>query len=90
MNKFICELCGIEFDKKCPNQKYCADCRNEANIFKVKLYRSERKAIKSYSKCQQAVDTLEEKCKEIALYNRIHGTRYSYGEYTALERLGRI
>jgi len=35
-------------------------------------------------------DTLEEKCKKINLYNKLHNTHYSYGEYTALERLGRI
>ena len=35
-------------------------------------------------------DSLERKCAEIEEYNKEHGTRYSYGEYTALVRLGKI
>lgn len=80
------EVCGALVTRKSASQKYCADCRAEAN----RLHREEQKAIKSYSSRCQNVDTLEEKCKEISRYNKRHGTHLSYGEYTALERLGRI
>ena len=39
---------------------------------------------------QKKLDHLDLVCLEIAKYNKIHNTHYSYGEYTALERLGRI
>lgn len=88
--KLKCEVCGALVTRKSASQKYCAGCRAEAYSFKAKLHREERKAIKSYSSCCQNVDTLEEKCKEISRYNKRHGTHYSYGEYTALVRAGKI
>lgn len=88
--KLKCEVCGALVTRKSASQKYCASCRAEANSFKAKLHREERKAIKSYSSCCQNVDTLEEKCKEISRYNKLHNTHYSYGEYTALVRAGKI
>lgn len=89
-NTVKCEVRGALVTRKSASQKYCAGCRAEANNFKAKLHREERKAIKSYSSRCQNVDTLEEKCKEISRYNKLHNPHYSYGEYTALERLGRI
>lgn len=89
--KIICESCGIEIDKKCHNQKYCTDCRVEMNNLKSAKQRAQRKVIKEYNtKPRKTVDTLEEKCKEISRYNKEHNTHYSYGEYTALVRLGKI
>lgn len=39
---------------------------------------------------KKVLDRLDKKCIEISRYNKRHGTHLSYGEYTALERLGRI
>ena len=38
----------------------------------------------------KSYDSLERKCAEIAEYNKEHGTNYSYGQHTALVRLGKI
>ena len=89
-NTVKCEVCGALVTRKSASQKYCAGCRAEAYSFKSELYRTERKAAKPYSSRCKNVDTLEEKCKEISRYNKRHGTHLSYGEYTVLERLGRI
>lgn len=35
-------------------------------------------------------DRIERRCLEIKKYNAEHNTNYSYGEYTALVRLGKI
>lgn len=39
---------------------------------------------------QKKLDHLDLLCLEIAKYNKIHNTYYSYGEYTALVRAGKI
>lgn len=39
---------------------------------------------------KKVLDRLDKKCIEIAKYNKIHNTYYSYGEYTALVRAGKI
>jgi hypothetical protein len=39
---------------------------------------------------QKKLDHLDLVCLEIAKYNKIHNTYYSYGEYTALVRAGKI
>jgi hypothetical protein len=39
---------------------------------------------------QKKLDHLDLVCLEIAKYNKIHNTCYSYGEYTALVRAGKI
>lgn len=39
---------------------------------------------------RKKLDHLDLVCLEIAKYNKIHNTYYSYGEYTALVRAGNI
>lgn len=39
---------------------------------------------------QKKLDHLDLVCLEIAKYNKIHNTCYSYGEYTALVRARKI
>ena len=39
---------------------------------------------------RKKLDHLDLVCLEIAKYNKIHNTYYSYGEYTALVREGKI
>ena len=86
------------FEKRSANQKYCTECGVEmrkqqhreiiknSKLRKKKKKKKKNPAARNYNKS----DTLEEKCKKINLYNKRHGTHLSYGEYTALERLGRI
>ncbi len=86
----ICELCMQAFEKRSANQKYCTECgvemRKQQHREIIKNSKLRKTAARNYNK----PDTLEEKCKKINLYNKLHNTHYSYGEYTALERLGRI
>lgn len=86
----ICELCMQAFEKRSANQKYCTECgvemRKQQHREIIKNSKLRKTAAHNYNKH----DTLEEKCKKINLYNKRHGTHLSYGEYTALERLGRI
>lgn len=39
---------------------------------------------------KKVLDRLDKKCIEISRYNKQHNTHYSYGEYTALVRAGKI
>lgn len=43
--KLKCEVCGALVTRKSASQKYCAGCRAEANSFKAKLHREERKQL---------------------------------------------
>lgn len=42
------------------------------------------------SRRKKSLDHLDRICLEINKYNKEHGTNYSYGEYTALIRIGKI
>jgi hypothetical protein len=39
---------------------------------------------------KKVLDRVDKKCIEISRYNKLHNTHYSYGEYTALVRAGKI
>ena len=39
---------------------------------------------------KKVLDRLDKKCIEISRYNKQHNTHYSYGEYSALVRAGKI
>lgn len=39
---------------------------------------------------KKVLDILDKKCIEISRYNKLHNTHYSYGEYSALVREGKI
>nr|DAF16540.1 MAG TPA: RRN7 Zinc-finger of RNA-polymerase I-specific TFIIB, Rrn7 [Caudoviricetes sp.] len=90
----ICELCMQAFEKRSANQKYCTECgvemRKQQHREIIKNSKLRKTAARNYNRNYNKPDTLEEKCKKINLYNKRHNTHYSYGEYTALERLGRI
>lgn len=47
-------------------------------------------APKKRSRSKKHLDRLDRVCLEINKYNKEHGTNYSYGEYTALIRIGKI
>lgn len=81
-----CKVCGIEFEKKCHNQKYCVNCRYKV----MKAYNRYKSELRNKKNFKRNYDSLEMKCKEINKYNEIHGTNYTYGQYTALKRLNKI
>lgn len=39
---------------------------------------------------KKVLDRVDKKCIEISRYNKLHNTHYSYGEYNALVREGKI
>ena len=39
---------------------------------------------------KKVLDRVDKKCIEISRYNKLHNTHYSYGEYSALVREGKI
>lgn len=39
---------------------------------------------------KKVLDRLDKKCIEISRYNKLHNKNYSYGEYSALVREGKI
>ncbi len=39
---------------------------------------------------KKVLDRLDKKCIEISRYSKQHNTHYSYGEYSALVRAGKI
>lgn len=92
----VCILCGKLFTQNVHNQKYCSTKCSEI------AYRiSHNKAVKKYNskdfkidyKPQQTIKpnlTLDDLVRECEVYNKLHGTRYSYGKYTALKRMGKV
>mgnify|MGYP006967155341 CR=1 FL=1 len=70
----VCVYCG-----KMPPQSGklgCADCAEKRKLNHA-LRKKQRKASKKM--------TLSETLREIAQYNKAHGTNYSYGYYSALK-----
>lgn len=84
-----CEVCGKEYVTKSANSKYCSDCKKKA--YNKRSYERRQEVKKERTKKKRIkVDTLELKEKEIAEYNKLHGTHYTYGEYYAMKKLGKI
>ena len=74
----VCPICNKRFNKRVHNQKYCdVNCQQEA-------YK------KNHNKAVKKTQTLDDLVRECEVYNKLHGTRYSYGKYTALKRMGKV
>ena len=81
-----CEICGAKFKARGNNHKICADCGKIAN----RRWNEQRKQKMTAEDLYNKPDHLAEKVKEINKYNKEHGTKYSYGMYKAMERLGKL
>lgn len=78
----VCIYCG-----KMPPRSgklVCADCTKKRKLVDA-LRRGQRKARKLSKKM-----ALDETLREIAQYNKTHGTNYSYGYYNTLKSRGLI
>lgn len=76
----VCIYCG-----KMPPRSgklVCADCTKKRKLVDA-LRRRQRKARKARKPSKKM--TLDETLKEIARYNKAHGTNYSYGQWQALK-----
>ena len=76
----VCVYCG----KKPPRSGKlgCADCTKKRKLVDA-LRRRQRKARKARKPSKKM--TLDETLREIARYNKTHGTDYSYGQWQALK-----
>lgn len=63
---------------------YCTNC------IELRITESKQKSYKKRRGQKEPSGSLEEISKEIREYNEKHGTRLTYGKYTALKRLGKI
>lgn len=86
----ICQLCGNEYIKKAGVQKYCPECGIEMRKQQRAKVQTEKRKKQKLTDRYSKQDTLADKCKEIELYNKLHHTHLSYGDYTAMERAGKI
>lgn len=94
-----CLNCGQKFLPPFGRRSdYCCDeCRKEAKR------KSHRIAQKKYSEklkqldklprssiSKQSSKNLDEEVKEIEIYNKLHGTRYTYGDWQRLQFFGKV
>lgn len=86
--KGVCIYCG-----KIPPRSgklVCADCAKKRELVDA-LRRRQRKARKARKARKPSKKmALDETLKEIARYNKAHGTNYSYGYYSVLKFRGLI
>lgn len=89
MSRKICIWCGKEFDAEHPRKKRCPECselpleRNEETdrIRRLRKKRStQRAALKGFS--------IDEVLKALKVYNSIHGTALTYGQFVMLKQFG--
>lgn len=88
-----CRICGNKFFATSAKQIFCSvECRKEGKKRYNRQYVSgryyEQKSKKQ--KREKQKKSLDATIREIEQYNTEHGTRYSYGRYVALKRLGVI
>lgn len=81
MSWLECPICYGKF-QKAGFAKYCPDCR-ENRKDEIEAYQEEQKALKEMQK-RPTENNHEEIVAEIEAYNKLHGTKLSYGQYTAM------
>ncbi len=88
MSKKICIWCGQEFNAEHPRKKRCPKCselphdRKEYDRLRnlEKKRRAQRSALKGFS--------IDEVLKALKVYNSIHGTALTYGQFVMLKQFG--
>ena len=89
-SKGICTRCRKE--KATPGFASCKTCREKERL-KRQSRRNGRTKRNGYHKLtfnNKTTDTLNGICEEVVKYNEEHGTKYSYGYYSALKFRGLI
>lgn len=85
-----CVICGRETYS--PHARYCEQCRvaqNKKSHKKSNEKKKEKRQLNN-SPSKPPANNIEKTMSEITRYNKKYGTRYNYGEYTALKRLGKV
>ena len=76
--------------------KMCENCRkkcydsNKARRERLLKGEKNRKYVKKTPKHKSPASTLDKTLEKLRAYNEKHGTRLTYGKYTALVRAGKI
>ncbi len=85
MYKLYCLQCGCEFEHRTRLKVYCDECidkrQKERNI---KYMRERRKVRSKKNKILQKPKSIGEVISEMEAYNKEHGTKLTYGQYTQM------
>lgn len=75
----VCPICNKKFTKRVHNQKYCSNecCR--------KAFRPNCKPLPEKQKLN-----IDELVRECEIYNKLHGTKYTYGKFKVLKQMGKV
>ena len=88
-----CVICGKEIDKNSPRSKHCSvECAKiGARLKSAERYRATLKEKKEKTEGQLLnAHVLDEAEREVGIYNKTHGTDYSYGWYQHLKKAGKL
>ena len=80
-----CFKCGCEFTHTNEAKKYCPECDAQ-----IRRERSKKCMQKKRTKSKLRFKGLHEVVAEVKAYNQEHGTLLSYGQYVALEGMGKL
>ena len=85
-----CIICGKPTYTQ--NARHCQECRVAKNkeYRKRTRKRQKEKTLLEKKPPKKPENKIEAVMKELTRYNKKHGTRYNYGEYTALKKLGKV
>ena len=80
-----CLKCGKEFEYNTPHKSYCPECS-----LKLKRESNRKHMARKRAKSKLQFKDIHEVVAEVKAYNEQHGTMLSYGQYVALERMGKL
>ena len=92
----VCPICKSRFYKRVHNQKYCSvDCQKKA------YSKNHNKAVKKHNSNNFKIDYKPQKpikpnqyiddiVRECEVYNKLHGTKYTYGKFKILKQTGKV
>ena len=86
----ICMDCGFEFKTEQKRAKLCDICRKKKSVQNSKEQNKQFKKPKVNVRTVKDSIPIREYTAIIEQYNREHGTRYTYGQFTALVSVGEI
>jgi tRNA(Ile2) C34 agmatinyltransferase TiaS len=84
----VCFDCGETFTALLSNALRCEKCRKKAKNQAAKKYMMQSRSIRKIPKSMPPRKSIKDILKEMAQYNREHGTCLSYGKYVAMIEKG--
>ena len=84
-----CLRCYGEFESKTHNAKFCVDCRHIVQKERSReAMRRKRKAGTMAGDLPTVSGSINKILRDMAAYNKKHGTQLSYGKYVEMVRKG--